>query len=243
MDIKGSNLIKTIRFEGLRKVGDPNDFALKYYDDGVDEIIFIDIVASLYQRNSLDIILKKATKNIFVPITVGGGVRNVDDAQRLLRAGADKIAVNTAAIQNPDLIKDLSINIGSQSVVISIEAKKNINGFWEAYINNGRDKTDINVLEWSKKVQKLGAGEILLTSVDREGTRKGFDLDLVKLVSEEVNIPVIACGGMYSLSCFENVVKKANADAVAMSDCIHFNRLNISDIKKFAISKDISVRK
>ncbi len=243
LDVKGPNLIKTIRFEGLRKVGNPNDFALKYFNDGVDEIIFIDIVASLYQRNNLDTILKNAAKNIFVPITAGGGIRNIDDAQRILRSGADKIAVNTAAIQNPNLIRDLANNVGTQSLVISIEAKKNKNGFWEAFINNGRDKTGLNVLDWAKTAEKLGAGEVLLTSVDKEGTRKGFDLDLIKLVCKKVKIPVVACGGMYSLSCFENVVKKSNADAVAISDCIHFNRLNIQDIKKFASSKNISVRK
>ena len=243
LDIKGSNLVKTIRFEGLRKVGNPNDFALKYFNDGIDEIIFIDIVASLYQRNNLDEILKKAAKNIFVPITVGGGIRNIDDAQRLLRSGADKIAVNTAAIRNNNLIKELANSIGTQSLVISIEAKKNKSGFWESYIDNGREKTGLNVLEWVETVEKFGAGEILLTSVDREGTRNGFDLELIKLVSNKVNIPVVACGGMRDFSCFHDVVKKSNADAVAMSDCLHFNRINIKDIKKLALNNDINVRK
>ena len=242
LDVKGENLIKTIRFEGLRKVGKPAEAATKYYNDGIDEIIFMDIVASLYQRNNLHDILSLVANNIFVPITAGGGVKSIKDAQTLLRAGADKIAINTEAVKNPKIITDLAENIGSQAVVLSIEAKKIGDQNWNAYTDNGREKTNRSVLEWVQEAEKLGAGEILLTSIDKEGTRSGFDIDLVRNVSQLVSVPVIACGGMKDYESLFEVVKIGLADAVAMSDCLHFNRLTIPNIKKEAKQSGIKVR-
>lgn len=242
LDIKGENLIKTIRFEGLRKIGNPAQFANKYYNDGIDELILMDIVASLYERNNLHEILSLTSNNVFIPITAGGGIKTFQDAQTLLRSGADKIAINTEAIKNPKIISNLAENIGSQAVVISIEAKKIDNNIWEAYIDNGREKTNISVVEWAQQAEKLGAGEILLTSIDKEGTRTGFDIDLVKNVSKVVSIPIIACGGMKDYKSLEDVVKIGLADAVAMSDCLHFNRLTISEIKNNAHQNGIKVR-
>ena len=242
LDIKGENLIKTIRFEGLRKVGKPAEVATKYYNSGIDELILMDIVASLYQRNNLHDILSLVANNIFVPITAGGGVKSLEDAQTLLRSGADKIAINTEAIKNPKIISQLAENIGSQAVVLSIEAKKIDNLMWNSYVDNGREKTNISVIEWAQEGEHLGAGEILLTSIDKEGTRSGFDIELVKNVSSVVSIPVIACGGMKDYQSLEEVVKIGLADAVAMSDCLHFNRLTIDNIKNKANKAGIKVR-
>lgn len=233
LDIKGINLIKGIHLEGLRVIGHPNDYATSYYRQGVDELILMDSVASLYGRNNLEEVIMRTAENIFIPITVGGGIRNLDDATRLLRAGADKIAVNTAAVSNPNFLTELAASFGSQSVVLSIEAKKCGENHWEALTNNGRERTGLNVLDWAKKGVELGAGEILLTSVDMEGTRKGFDVDLVKEVANLVSVPVIASGGMGVLGDLKEVIEIGNADAVAFADVIHYNRLTISDIKEY----------
>ena len=243
LDIKGSNLIKGIHLEGLRVMGDPKEFAIGYYEDGADELIYMDIVASLYGRNNLTDIVKRTVQNVFIPITVGGGIRSTDDVKHILRSGADKVAINTAAINNPDLIHQVSQRFGSQCMVLSIEAKQQGPGKWEAYTNNGREKTGKDVLEWIKRGVELGAGEILLTSVDREGTRKGFDIELVKAVSKSVPVPVIASGGMGQTQDIIDVIQKAKADAVAMADVIHYRRMNISDIRQAAINANIHVRK
>ena len=192
LDIKGANLIKGIHLEGLRIVGDPQDRAEKYYQDGADEIIYMDTVASLYGRNNLLDVVTRATEHVFVPMTVGGGIRSVEDARALLRAGADKVAINTAAIKDPTLIKKLSDVWGSSTIVLSIEAKKTAEGKWEAYTDNGRERTGLDVAQWAEQGAKLGAGEIFLTSVDQEGTRKGFDCELVSEVTKSVDIPVVA---------------------------------------------------
>jgi cyclase len=194
LDIKGESLIKGINLEGLRVLGAPNDFAVRYYAAGIDEILYMDAVASLYDRNSLRELISVATRNIFVPLTVGGGIRTVDDAKSVLRAGADKVALNTAAISSPQIISELAENFGSQCVVISIEAKKNPSGGWQAYIENGRQPTGVDVSEWATRAEELGAGEILLTSIDQEGTRRGMDLDLIASVTKNVSIPVIVVG-------------------------------------------------
>ena len=192
LDIKGSNLIKSIRFEGLRVLGNPQEFAQKYYESGIDEIIYIDTVATLYDRISLNELVKKTAQNVFIPITVAGGIRSVEDVDKLLRSGADKVAINTGAIKRPELISEVSQRFGSQCMVLSIEAAKQKDGSWEAYTDNGREHSGLDAIEWSKEAEKLGAGEILLTSVDQDGTYKGFDFDLIKKVSNSVNIPVIA---------------------------------------------------
>ena len=206
LDIKGPNLIKSIQFEGLRIIGDPNTFAKKYYKEGADELLYMDVVASLYGRNSLMDLISNAVKDVFIPITVGGGIRSIENAGEVLRSGADKVAVNTAVVKNPKLITQLKDKFGSQSIVVSIEAKKIDNG-WEAYTENGREKTGLDVIHWAKKCSNMGAGEILLTSVDREGTRKGFDLELINEVKKHINIPLIVSGGMSSPKDISNHFK------------------------------------
>jgi cyclase len=242
LDIKGPNLIKGVHLEGLRIIGSPSEYALSYYNQGVDELIYMDCVASLYGRNHLGDIIRQAARNIFIPMTVGGGIRSVDDATSILRAGADKVAINTAAVMNPKLISDIAERFGSQCMVLSIEAKKVSLNKWEVYTDNGRERTGLDVMEWVKQGIKLGAGEILLTSVDREGTRKGFDLDLVRQVTSDVTIPVIACGGMGKLDDFIEVVDNAGADAVAMADVLHYQRVTVKEIRSHARLHDLSVR-
>jgi cyclase len=242
LDVKGSNLIKGIHLEGLRKIGNPNVFARRYYAQGIDEIIYMDIVASLYERNNLLNIVRQTTEDIFIPITVGGGIRSVEDVREALRAGADKVAVNTAAIKRPGLVRDISSKFGSQCLVLSIEGKKTGDRKWEAYCDNGREKTGIDVIEWAREGCRLGAGEILLTSVDREGTRKGFDCELVREVSMEVNIPVIASGGMGSLFDFAEVVESGHADAVAAASVFHYREVTVMDLRREAIARGFKVR-
>jgi len=231
LDIKGKNLIKSINLEGLRVVGDPNKFALKYYEDGADEIIFMDTVASLYGRNQLEKIISNATKNIFIPTTVGGGIRSLDDALFILKSGADKVALNSAAVKNPKLISEIANHIGSQSTVISIEAKKRKDKLWEVYIINGRERTKINVLDWIPEVEKLGAGEILLTSIDQEGTRTGFDVELAKAASKITNLPIIISGGFGKLTHIDDLKDACTIEAIAIADSLHYNRFNINTLK------------
>ncbi|PJZ53382.1 imidazole glycerol phosphate synthase subunit HisF [Leptospira adleri] len=242
LDIKGPNLIKGIHLEGLRIVGDPQEFAKKYYDQDVDELIYMDIVASLYGRNSLHDLIRNAAHHVFVPMTVGGGIRSVEDVRDILRAGADKVAINTAAVKRPELISEIAQTFGSQCMVLSIEAKSIGNGRWEAFTDNGRERTGLDVVEWAQRGVNLGAGEVLLTSVDREGTRKGFDCDLVKAVSESVSVPVIASGGMGNPDHLVEVVKKGHADAVAIADVLHYDRFSLSELRKAAMESGIEVR-
>ncbi len=242
LDIKGPNLIKGIHLEGLRVIGDPQEFARKYYEQGIDELIYMDIVASLYGRNSLHDIIRSAAHDVFVPLTVGGGIRSVDDAREILRAGADKVAINTAAVNRPDLIREIAHVFGSQCMVLSIEAKYQAKDRWEVYTDNGRERTGLDVVEWAKRAVGLGAGEILLTSVDQEGTRKGFDCDLVRAVSDSVSVPVIASGGMGTVEHLKQVVTDGHADAVAMADILHYNRSTIAEIRASASALGISVR-
>jgi cyclase len=243
LDIKGPNLIKGIRLEGLRVIGDPQEHALRYYEAGADELIYMDIVASLYGRNNLSDIISRAAQNIFIPITVGGGIRSVDDVKHILRSGADKVAINTAAIARPELISAVARRFGSQAVVLSIEAKQVAAGKWEAYTDNGRERTGVDVLEWVRRGVDLGAGEILLTTVDREGTRSGFDIELIRAVSAAVSVPVIASGGMGSLDHFVAAAEQGGADAVAMADVLHYKRMSIGEIRAAALAADLPVRK
>lgn len=242
LDIKGPNLIKGVHLEGLRVIGDPQKHAREYYEQGADELIYMDIVASLYGRNNLTDIVRKAAHDIFVPLTVGGGVRSVDDVNMLLRVGADKVAVNTAAVARPGLITEVARRFGSQCMVLSIEAKRVAPDRWEAYTDNGREKTGLDVVDWARRAEKLGAGEILLTSVDQEGTRKGFDVLLVRAVSSVVSIPVIASGGMGTVDHLVEVAKQGGADAVAMADCLHYKRLNMGEVRVAAKAAGLGVR-
>ena len=243
LDIKGPNLIKGIHLEGLRVIGDPQEHAKKYYEQGADELIYIDIVASLYGRSKLPEIVSRTAENVFVPLTVGGGIRNIEDVRELLRAGADKVAINTAAVQRPSLINEVSRRFGSQCIVLSIEAKKQSDTMWEVYTDSGREKTGIDVVDWAKEGVEQGAGEILLTSIDYEGTRKGFDIDLIKKITDAVNIPVIASGGMGSEEHIRFAIEEGGADAIAMADILHYERSTINLIREEANKADIGVRK
>ena len=242
LDIKGANLIKGIHLEGLRIVGDPQDRAEKYYQDGADEIIYMDTVASLYGRNNLLDVVTRATEHVFVPMTVGGGIRSVEDARALLRAGADKVAINTAAIKDPTLIKKLSDVWGSSTIVLSIEAKKTAEGKWEAYTDNGRERTGLDVAQWAEQGAKLGAGEIFLTSVDQEGTRKGFDCELVSEVTKSVDIPVVASGGFGEFTHLKDLLQIGQPTGVAFADSLHYDRIGLTEIRNFCTQNDIPTR-
>lgn len=241
LDVKAPNLIKSIQLEGLRKMGDPNEFARRYYEQGIDEIFYADIVASLYERNSLLGIIERTTDDVFVPITVGGGLRSIDDVAAALRAGADKVSINTAAIKNPKIISDIAKRFGSQCMVLSIQAKSKGDS-WEAYYDNGREHSHLDVVEWAKQGQELGAGEIMLTSVDQEGTAKGFDVALVKAVTDVVTIPVIASGGMGKLDDINTVIKDGHADAVAMAHVLHYENHTVPEIRQHCVDNKIPVR-
>jgi imidazole glycerol-phosphate synthase subunit HisF len=243
LDIKGPNLIKGIHLEGLRVVGDPQVYAKKYYQSGIDELIYIDIVASLYGRNNLTGIVRHTAKEVFVPLTVGGGIRSVDDVKALLRAGADKVAINTAAVRRPELITEVAQRFGSQCMVLSIEAKRKPGGGWEAYVENGREHSGLDAVEWARRGTQLGAGEILLTSVDQEGTREGFDCELVHAVSSSVPIPVIASGGMGTVEHMLDVIIKGNADAIAVAYALHYNRIVLAEMRAAALKGGIHVRR
>lgn len=242
LDIKGPNLIKGVNLEGVRVVGDPQAFARRYYEQGIDELIYMDAVASLYNRNSLDAIVRYTAENVFVPVTVGGGVRTLDDVERMLRSGADKVAINTAAIRRPDLITEVARRFGSQCMVLSIEAKRTAPGTWEAYTDNGREKTGIDAVDWARRGVELGAGELLVTSVDQEGMRRGFDVALMRAITASVDIPVIASGGMGAVEHLVQVVKDGGADAVAMADVLHYGRLSLPEIRAGARAAGLGVR-
>lgn len=242
LDVKGKNLIKGIHLEGLRVIGDPQEYARKYYEQGADELLYVDVVASLYGRNSLHDIVRRAAQDVFVPLTVAGGLRSVDDVREMLRAGADKVGINTAATKRPELIREVARKFGSQCMVLSIEAKRVAPGRWEAYTDNGREPTGLDVVEWAQRAAELGAGEILLTSIDQEGTREGFDTALVAAVTKAVAVPVVASGGMGSVDSLVDVVKNGHADAVAMADALHYNRLTLAQVRESATAIGLNVR-
>ena len=241
LDVKAPNLIKGVHLEGLRKLGDPRTFAEAYYRAGIDEILYIDAVASLYERNTITDLVRHTAENIFIPITAGGGVRSIDDIRLLLRSGADKVAINTAATRNPALITEAAELFGSQCIVLSIEAKRN-GGGWEAYCDNGREHTGLDAVDWAVRGRDLGAGEILVTSVDQEGTKGGFDIELIRAVSENVTIPVIASGGMGRNEHFRDAVFQGRADAVAIAHVLHYGELSVSDIRAYARGEGVPVR-
>jgi cyclase len=241
LDIKGPNLIKGIHLEGLRVVGDPHEHARRYYAEGADELLFIDIVASLYQRNNLTDMIQRIADQIYVPITVGGGIRSLDDVSKMMHSGADKVAINTAAIARPALISEVSRRFGSQCMVLGVEAKRVGENRWEAYTDNGRERTGKDVVEWVRRAVDMGVGEILLTSVDQEGTRKGFDLPLIQHVCNAVNVPVIASGGFAK---GQDLVQASarGASAVAVADALHWKRMTLADIKDAAVQAGLDVR-
>jgi cyclase len=241
LDVKGPNLIKGVQLEGLRVIGDPREYARRYYEQGADELVYIDIVASLYGRNNLMDIVRHAARDVFVPMTVGGGIRSSDDVRDLLRAGADKVAINTAAVKRPELITEVSRRFGSQCMVLSIEAKSRGGGRWEVYTDCGRERSGVDAVEWASRGIELGAGEILLTSIDREGTRKGFDTELTRAVASAVSVPVVASGGYGEPRHLAEVVS-AGADAVAFADALHYDRTTVSQLREAARARNIPVR-
>ena len=243
LDIKNNFVIKGINLEGLRKVGKPNDLAKKYYEEGADELIYMDCVASLYERSSLENLLRNASKNIFIPFAVGGGIRSLDDALRMFSNGADKIAINSAAIDKPQIFEEMVKKFGGQSIILSIEAKKIYKDKWVVYKNYGREKTNMDVFDWIKKISKYEIGEILLTSIDFEGLANGYDIDLYKEVSKITKIPLIASGGFGKLEDIKNLIKEVKIDAITISRQLHYNKITLKEIKEYCLKNKIFVRK
>lgn len=242
LDVKGPHLIKSVQLEGVRKVGDPQAYARRYYAEGADEILYMDAVASLYNRETLTELVRRTAEEVFVPITVGGGLRSVDDVRLMLRAGADKVAINSAATRRPELVTEVAERFGSQCMVLQIDAKSVRPGEWEALRDGGREHTGLDVVEWARRGEDLGAGEILLTSVDREGTQRGFDVDLIRAIVSAVGIPVIASGGMGTASHLNAAVEQGGADAVAMAHVLHYGALGLADIRRAARERGLKVR-
>ena len=245
LDVKNGRVVKGVRFKSLRDAGDPVSCAKAYYDMGADEICFLDITASQEERGTLLRVVEKTAKEVFVPLTVGGGVRTVEDVALLLRAGADKVSINSAALSNPKILKESSNRFGSSTIVCAIDAKSvssEENLKWEVFSHGGTRTTGLDVLEWSLKATELGAGEILLTSMDRDGTRNGYDIELTRSVVEKVPVPVIASGGVGSLGHFYEGLKKAGANAVLAASIFHFEDYSIKEAKEFLRVNNVEVR-
>ncbi len=240
LDIKNDSVVKGINLEGLRKVGNPRDLAKKYYEQGIDEIIYMDVVASLYERNTITEFIKEAAKEIFVPLTVGGGIRSLDDIRKVLNNGADKVAINTAAIKNKNLIKEAAQKIGSQSIIVSIEAKRIEENYWEAYYDNGRERSGLEVLKWAKTAEELGAGEVLVTSVDKEGLGLGIDIELLKNLRSAVSIPIIYSGGVGKVEDILDGIPYA--DGIALASILHYDKYDIRNLKKILKTKEVDIR-
>lgn len=238
LDIKGPNLVKGIHLEGLRVLGSPQQFAKYYYEHGADELFYQDVVASLYDRNSLGDIISATAKSNFIPLTVGGGIRTVEDIKNLLRLGADKVCINTGAIKNPNLINEASKKFGSSTIVVAIEAIKQPTGGYMAYVDNGREHTGIEVISWAKRCEELGAGEIVITSVDREGTGKGYDIELIKSITSAVGVPVIAHGGAGKLEDFTDPIKEACADALCIGSVLHYGYIQSDEYQIIADTQE-----
>lgn len=241
LDVNAGRVVKGVNFVDLRDAGDPVEIARQYDQQGADEVTFLDITASSDARDLILPVIEAVADQVFIPLTVGGGVRTVDDVRRLLNAGADKISINTAAIQNPNLVRDCSDKFGAQCIVVAIDAKR-VGDHWEVFTHGGRNATGLNAVDWARRVAELGAGEILLTSMDRDGTGKGFDLELTRAVSQAVNIPVIASGGVGDLDDLVDGVTKGAADAVLAASIFHFGQHTIGEAKRYMASKGVCVR-
>ena len=266
LDIKGPNLVKGINLEGLRVIGDPQSFAEKYYLDGADEIIYIDSVASLYGRNNLKEVVSNAAKKISIPLTVGGGLRTIDDIKLILNSGADKVAINTQAVSDPEFIKKCANYFGSSTIVLSINYKawpndnfkkeKNLtvgsskekdvkkwNNYFQVYTENGREQTGIDAFEWAQMGEKLGAGEILLTSIDNEGAQKGFEADLTERLSKKLSVPFIICGGLGKKEDAKIIYEKTKCNAISFASVLHYNKFSIEELKKYLTKEKIQIIK
>jgi cyclase len=241
IDINNDSVVKGKCLEGLRKIGKPNEMSKKYYEEGIDEIIFLDAVASLYDRNSLVDILKQATKETFIPITIGGGIKTIKDIKDALSAGADKVAINTQAVKNLDFIREAAEMFGSQAIIGSVVARRH-RYRWEAFVDNAKHRTHKDAIDWAAELEKAGVGEIMVTSIDNDGRQKGFDVNLVDAVTKRVNIPVIASGGAGSSNDVIKLCKNTNCDAVAVASLIHYGIESISDIKNNMKRNNIKVR-
>lgn len=242
LDIKDGRTVKGTNFVNLRDAGDPVELAANYAAQGADELVFLDITATIERRKTLSELVKRVAHTINIPFTVGGGIKTVEDVMVLLGSGADKISVNTAAYQNPQLISDIARHAGSQCVVLAIDTRKEEDGEWYVYLNGGRTKTDTRCFDWARQAVDMGAGEILLTSMNHDGTKSGFALDITRLLSEELPIPVIASGGCGSAEHFAEVFEEAGADAALAASVFHFREIEIPDLKRFLQKRNITVR-
>lgn len=242
LDVRNGRVVKGKKFENIVDVDSPEKLGKFYSDSGADELVFYDITASSEERKTSMEFVKKVANEINIPFCVGGGVSTVEDFKDILRKGADKVSINSSAVRNPQLIKDASEIFGAQCVVLSIDAKKNNEGFWSVYVKGGREKTELDAIEWAKKGVELGAGEIVVNSIDEDGMKKGYDLELLKQITDSVNVPVIASGGAGKLNHFEEVVKYANVDGILAASVFHFGEIKIDDLKKYLKSKGIEIR-
>jgi len=241
LDVDGGRVVKGVRFVDIRDAGDPVEIARRYDREGADELTFLDITASHEDRETMVHVVEDVAGCVFIPLTVGGGIRTLDDIRRLLNAGADKVAINTAAVFNPDFVREAARRFGSQCIVVAIDAKR-VGDRWEIFTHGGRKPTGIDAVEWAGKMEELGAGEILLTSMDRDGTREGFDLPLTRAVSERVRIPVIASGGVGNLAHLAEGILEGGADAVLAASIFHFGEYTIREAKEYLASRGIEVR-
>lgn len=242
LDVTAGRVVKGVNFVELKDAGDPVEIARRYNDQGADELTFLDITASSDQRDLILNIIEDVSSQVFIPLTVGGGVRTVEDVRRLLNAGADKVSINTSAVTNPQLVADASSRYGSQCIVVAIDAKQVSPGRWEIFTHGGRNPTGLEAVSWAQKMENLGAGEILLTSMDRDGTKSGFDIELTRAISDSVNIPVIASGGVGNLQHFADGIQKGHADAVLAASIFHYGEYTVQQAKKFMSDQNIPVR-
>ena len=243
LDVKDGHVVKGINFVGLKEVGDPVEFAKKYYEQGADELVFLDITATYEKRDTMVDVVRKVAKEIFIPFTVGGGIRTVEDIRNLLLAGADKVSLNSAAVKNPQILKDGADMFGSQCIVLAVDAKmREDQSGWNVYVNGGREDTGKDMIEWVKEAVALGVGEILVTSMDADGTKKGYDIEMTKAVADAVPVPVIASGGCGSLEDFAEVFEKDAADAALAASMFHYDEVTVPQVKEYLKQKGIKVR-
>jgi cyclase len=242
LDVMNGRVVKGVHFVNLKDAGDPVETAAFYSKEGADEIVFLDITATVEERKTTVKVVEKTAEEVFIPFTVGGGISGIEDMNVLLRSGADKVSINTAAVKNPLLIRDASERFGSQCIVVAIDAKRKAKRKWEVYIDGGRTPTGMDTIEWVKKVERMGAGEILLTSMDTDGTKAGYDIELTRLVSESVNIPVIASGGAGKLEHFYEVLTEGKADASLAASILHYGEYRIKEVKDYLLEKGLSIR-
>lgn len=242
LDVHKGRVVKGVNFVNLRDAGDPVELAARYDQEGADELVFLDITASNEERDIIYDVVKRTAEEVFIPFTVGGGIRTIEDIRKLLAAGADKVSLNTAAVKDETLVETAAKRFGTQCIVVAVDARSTGEGEWEVYINGGRTPTGINVLSWVKRVEDLGAGEILLTSMDRDGTKDGYDVELTRRVSETVNIPVIASGGAGVLEHFGEALTRGKADAVLAASLFHYGTYTINQVKEYLKSQGVIVR-